>query len=135
MKKATMTVSFDEEKLNALKMYLGQKGQQLEGELARALDMLYTKNVPAGVREFIDMRFGAGPAPAPKPAYKKKPDPSPPLGRCCREGDRGWELIPMCPCSTRYPVPHVQGDPATGRGTTQTAGAADPLLVISSETW
>ncbi len=78
MKKATMTVSFDEEKLNALKMYLGQKGQQLEGELAKALDTLYTRNVPAGVREFIHMRSGAGPAPAPKPAYKKKPDPSPP---------------------------------------------------------
>lgn len=76
MKRATVTISYDEEKLNALKMYLGQKGQQLEGELAKALDTLYTRNVPAGVREFIDMRSGACLAPAQKPAYKKKPDPS-----------------------------------------------------------
>ena len=58
MKTATITVSFDEEKLNALKLYLDQKGTKTEDELAKALDALYTKTVPAGVREFIDMRSG-----------------------------------------------------------------------------
>ena len=58
MKTATITVSFDEEKLNALKLYLDQKGTKTEDEL-------YTKTVPAGVREFIDMRSGVTPkAPA-----------------------------------------------------------------------
>lgn len=65
MKTATITVSFDEEKLNALKLYLDQKGTKTEDELAKALDALYTKTVPAGVREFIDMRSGVTPkAPA-----------------------------------------------------------------------
>ena len=65
MKTATITVSFDEEKLNALKLYLDQKGTKTEDELAKALDALYTKTVPVGVREFIDMRSGVAPkAPA-----------------------------------------------------------------------
>lgn len=65
MKTATITVTFDEEKLNALKLYLDQKGAKTEDELAKALDALYTKTVPAGVREFIDMRSGVTPkAPA-----------------------------------------------------------------------
>ena len=67
MKTATITVSFDEEKLNALKLYLDQKGTKTEDELAKALDALYTKTVPVGVREFIDMRSGVAPkAPAQK---------------------------------------------------------------------
>ena len=65
MKTATITVTFDEEKLNALKLYLDQKGAKTEDELSKALDLLYTKTVPAGVREFIDMRSGVTPkAPA-----------------------------------------------------------------------
>lgn len=78
MKKATITISYDEEKLNALKMYLGQKDTQVEEELAKALDTLYNKNVPAGVRDFIDMRSGTNPAPAQKPVRKPKPAQLPP---------------------------------------------------------
>ena len=73
MKKATVTISFDEEKLSALKMYLAQKNIQAETELEKALDNLYIKTVPAGVREFIDMRSGTVCSSAvPKP---KKPKP------------------------------------------------------------
>lgn len=72
MKKATITISFDEEKLSALKMYLAQKDLKVESELERSLDALYVKNVPTGVREFIEMKSGAVTAP-PKP---KKPKPS-----------------------------------------------------------
>ena len=72
MKKATITISFDEEKLSALKMYLAQKNMQVESELEHALDSLYVKNVPAGVRDFIEMKSGAVTAP-PKP---RKPKPS-----------------------------------------------------------
>ncbi len=69
MKKVTISISYDEEKLSALKLYLDQKGTEVEDELTGALDLLYTKNVPSGVRDFINMRSGAEPAP-PKP---KKP--------------------------------------------------------------
>ena len=72
MKTATISISFDEEKLNALKLYLDQKGAKTEDELAKALDVLYTKTVPAGVREFIDMRSGVTPkAPAQRPKKTK----------------------------------------------------------------
>ena len=72
MKKVTITISFDEEKLSALRMYLAQKNLNVESELERSLDALYVKNVPTGVREFIEMKSGAVTAP-PKP---KKPKPS-----------------------------------------------------------
>ena len=72
MKMATITVSFDEEKLNALKLYLDQKGTKTEDELGKALELLYTKTVPVGVREFIDMRSGVTPkAPAQSPKKTK----------------------------------------------------------------
>lgn len=58
MKKATITISYDEEKLSALNMYLAQKGVQVETELERSLETMYTKTVPAGVREFIEMKSG-----------------------------------------------------------------------------
>ncbi len=58
MKKISVTISFDEEKTTAARMYLKQKNMKLEDELEKAMEMLYTKNVPSGVREFIDMRNG-----------------------------------------------------------------------------
>lgn len=73
MKKTTITISFDEEKLSALKMYLAQKNTQAEQELEKALEALYTKTVPSGVREFIDMKSGSISKPTDKP---KKPKPS-----------------------------------------------------------
>ena len=56
MKKATITVSFDEEKLSALKLYLEQKGQKVETELEKSLETLYNKTVPTGVREYLSLR-------------------------------------------------------------------------------
>ncbi len=67
MKKATITLSYDEEKLSALRLYLEQKGQTVESELTAATENLYTKTVPANVRDFIDLRAGS-----PKPAESKK---------------------------------------------------------------
>ena len=73
MKKTTFNISFDEDKASALVLYLSQKGTSAEAELERALDVLYGKTVPAGVRKFIDMRSGTVSLSAvPKP---KKPKP------------------------------------------------------------
>ena len=77
MKTATITVTFDEEKLNALKLYLDQKGAKTEDELSKALDLLYTKTVPAGVREFIDMRSGVTPKAPVQRTKKTKSNNSP----------------------------------------------------------
>jgi len=59
MKKTTIGVAFDEEKTTATRLYMKQKNMNLEEELAKAMETIYTKNVPSGVREFIDMRTGA----------------------------------------------------------------------------
>lgn len=73
MKKMNITVSYEEEKLNALKLYLEQKDTTIEEELTAAADSLYNKTVPTGVHEFISLRAGL-----PKPAEKKKkPRPQP----------------------------------------------------------
>lgn len=79
MSKKTITISFDEEKLNALKMYLGQKNTQVEKELEKALETLYAKNVPSGVREFIEMKSSTAPKPAEK-SRKPKAVPSSAVG-------------------------------------------------------
>lgn len=71
MKKATITISYDEEKLNALKLYLSQKGTPVEDELNKDMDALYTKSVPVGVREFIEMRNGTPPTKPAAPKQKK----------------------------------------------------------------
>ena len=72
MKKTAISIAFDDEKLSALKMYLAQKNMQVETELEKALENLYAKAVPAGVREFIDMKSGTAAAPAPKPPRRQK---------------------------------------------------------------
>ena len=70
MKKINISITFDEEKLTALKMYLGQKNTTVEKELAKALDVLYGKTVPAGVREYLALRTET-------PADKKKKNVAP----------------------------------------------------------
>ena len=74
MKKTTFNISFDEDKAAALVLYLSQKGTSVETELEKALDTLYSKTVPAGVRDFIDMKSGTVSSSAvPKPRKPKLP--------------------------------------------------------------
>ena len=56
MRKATVTVSYDERKLDALKKYLTKKGIDFEDELVKSIDTLYSKNVPSAVKEYLDMK-------------------------------------------------------------------------------
>lgn len=80
MKKTTFNISFDEDKASALVRYLSQKGATVETELEKALDTLYTKTVPAGVREYIELRSGTvSPSAATKPK-KSRPTPSSAVG-------------------------------------------------------
>lgn len=44
---------------------------QVEDELTKSLDTLYAKNVPAGVREFLNLRSGNAEPPAPKVRKQK----------------------------------------------------------------
>ena len=56
MRKATVTVSYDEKKLDALRKYLEKKGIDFEYEMVKSIDTLYNKNVPSAVKEYLDMK-------------------------------------------------------------------------------
>lgn len=71
MKQVNLTITFDEEKLSALKRYMSKKELELEREMTDALVKLYEKYVPAPVREYID-ESDAPAAPA-KPKRSAKP--------------------------------------------------------------
>ena len=73
MKKDSIIIPYDEEKLAALRLYLGQKGQSVEQEMVSAVDALYAKAVPGNVREFLDLRSGMEPKSAEK---RKRPHPA-----------------------------------------------------------
>lgn len=72
MKNTMITISYDSEKLSALKLYLEEKGANLETELTGAVDALYEKRVPAGVRSFISLRSGKEEPDVPKAKRKPK---------------------------------------------------------------
>ena len=74
MKTATIHVTFDEEKISALNLYLGQKNMTVEAELQDALTSLYQRHVPSQVRDFISLRNDGSPDPViPK---QKRPKPA-----------------------------------------------------------
>ena len=54
MKKATLTASFDSEKLDALTYHMGKKEADLQTELEDTVQKLYEKHVPQATREYID---------------------------------------------------------------------------------
>ena len=56
MKKDTIAISLEAEKLRAIKKYMEKKEADLQAEMADQLQKLYEKYVPANVREYIDER-------------------------------------------------------------------------------
>lgn len=72
MRKDSIIIPYDEEKLAALRLYLEQKGQSVEQEMVSAMDTLYAKAVPGNVREFLDLRSGMEPKIAER---RKRPRP------------------------------------------------------------
>jgi len=74
MKKETVTVGIEAEKLRAIKRYMGKKDADLEQELGEQLQRLYEKYVPANVREYIDE--GLEDVPAAATVQKKQKEKS-----------------------------------------------------------
>jgi hypothetical protein len=56
MKKATITITYDEEKLAAIQLFLAQKNLDLDKELASFMEQLYRKNVPKNVQEYLELK-------------------------------------------------------------------------------
>ena len=69
MKKATVTVTFDDEKLGALEFSLRKDHSSVQEHLEDALNALYEKTVPEPLREYLDSKA----VPAPKPKRTVKP--------------------------------------------------------------
>ena len=78
MKKAAITLAFDEDKLSALEFSLKKEGSSVQARLEQTLGQLYERTVPAPVREYLDSR--AAPPPRPRrparPTAKERPNPS-----------------------------------------------------------
>lgn len=70
MKKASISIMYDNEKLNAIRLYMSQRDLDFKEELEKSVDSLYAKYVPANVREFIGMKVSQT-----KPPKLKKPKP------------------------------------------------------------
>lgn len=54
--KTKITIEFDTEKHAALRIYLTQKGLDLESEMNKMMNNLYEKNVPSLVKDFISRK-------------------------------------------------------------------------------
>lgn len=54
MKKATLTISFEAEKLDALTYYMEKKEADLQNELNDTIQKLYEKHVPPPTREYLE---------------------------------------------------------------------------------
>lgn len=72
MKKVSVTVQYDEEKLNTVKIFLEKKGLSLSEEIVKFIDGLYNKNVPAQVREFLELKRSSQKESAPKQNAKPR---------------------------------------------------------------
>ena len=66
MKKTSVSILYDDEKLNAIRLYMSQRDLDFKEELEKLVDSLYAKYVPANVREFIDMKGSQVKSPKPK---------------------------------------------------------------------
>lgn len=78
MKKTSITITWEEDKLSALRLYLAEKQLQVEEALAKALESLYAKAVPQPVQHYLELRSGTADStapPKPKPEPKPKQDP------------------------------------------------------------
>lgn len=76
MNKVPLTFSFEEDKLEAMEVFLKKEGSSVQKKLEETMKKLYEEVVPEPVREFVDAKAGVKPKrPAPPP--KPKADPKP----------------------------------------------------------
>lgn len=56
MKKTTISVAVEQEKLRAIQFYMGKSETSLEAELGEFMAKLYKRYVPSQTREYIESR-------------------------------------------------------------------------------
>ena len=72
--KNTVTITLNDEKFRALKMYLSERKTSLDEQLSNYAEQLYGKIVPQNVRDFIDMTARQQSAEKPKKSTAKPTD-------------------------------------------------------------
>lgn len=73
MKKVTVSIQFEQEKLRAIQFYAGKKDSTLEEELDDIMQKLYEKYVPAQTREYIESMADTAERPRPRPSRAAPP--------------------------------------------------------------
>lgn len=68
MKKTTVSIQIEQEKLRAIQFYAGKKDSSLETELKEFTEKLYEKYVPAQTREYIESLPEREERPRPRPS-------------------------------------------------------------------
>lgn len=86
MEIVTVSLPYDDEKLSALRLYLGEKNLQVEDELTKSLDALYAKTVPQSVRQYLSLRAGGGRLT--QQLKKNKPGSQAPEGEATHYGEQ-----------------------------------------------
>ena len=81
MKKETLALKYDAEKLSTLRLYMNKAQINLESELQKCVDKLCERHIPKDVRELFEMRRleqAARPQrpPRPRPAVDSNADSS-----------------------------------------------------------
>jgi hypothetical protein len=76
MEKVKLSLSIEDEKLEAMEIFLKKAGSSAQKKMEEALKNLYEEVVPEPVREFVDAKAGGKPK-RPTPPPKPKPDPKP----------------------------------------------------------
>ena len=66
MRKVTVSVQVEAEKLRAIQFYVGRKNSTIEAELEDCVNKIYEKYVPAQTREYIESI--SAPARPPRPS-------------------------------------------------------------------
>lgn len=74
MGKAPITLSFEEDKLEAMEIFLKKDNSSVQKKMEETLKKLYEEVVPEPVREFVDAKAGIKPKrPVPSPKSKSTP--------------------------------------------------------------
>lgn len=68
MRKITVSVQVDAEKLRAIQFYVGRKNSSMEAELEDCVNKIYEKYVPAQTREYIESIAASARPPGPSRA-------------------------------------------------------------------
>lgn len=77
MEKFEITISFDAEKIDALKFYLKKEESTVQKKMDEAMRQLYEQSVPEAVREYLDAKNTPPPKRPPRPSQPKSAAPKP----------------------------------------------------------